>query len=80
MGRPRDLLCLALIATLLSTLLIGVNRGEVIRLWILLACFFQIPAAFVCAWLGSRLALAVVLATTYLQSAIGISTVGFIVP
>jgi hypothetical protein len=73
-------LCAALLATLLITDLIGMNRGEVIRLWIFLACFFQIPAAYVCARLESRAALGVVLATSMLQSAVGTAMVSFVVP
>jgi hypothetical protein len=49
-------------------------------LWIFLACFFQIPTAYVCARLDNRAALALVLTTTLLQSAIGTSMIGFIVP
>jgi hypothetical protein len=60
--------------------LIGVNRGEVIRLWIFLGCLFQIPAAYVCARLDSRAAAVLVLGTTLLQDALGSSMVGFIVP
>ena len=33
---------------LLALDLTGVNRGEVIRLWIFLACLFQVPTAYVC--------------------------------
>jgi hypothetical protein len=77
---PMAVLCLALLAALLVTDLIGVNRGEVIRLWLFLACFFQIPAAYVCARLESRAALGVVLGTTLLQSALGTAMVGFVVP
>ena len=65
---------------LIATDLIGVNRGEVIRLWIFLACFFQIPAAYVCARLESRVALGLVLGTTLLQAALGTSMIGFILP
>jgi hypothetical protein len=65
---------------LLATDLIGINRGEVVRLWIFLACFFQIPAAYVCARLGNRAAMVPVLATTVLQSALGTSMIGFVVP
>jgi hypothetical protein len=44
-----------------------------------LACLFQIPAAYVCARLNSRAALALVLATAVLQAALGIKMIGFIV-
>jgi hypothetical protein len=81
---PITLLCVALAATLLVTDLLGVNRGEVVRLWIFLACFFQIPTAYACARLNSRPATAlgfgVVMATTLLQGALGTSMIGFILP
>ena len=77
--RPMATLGLALAATLLVIDLIGVNRGEVIRLWIFLSCFFQIPAACLCARLQSRTAMMLVLSTTLLQDVIGTSMIGFIV-
>lgn len=60
--------------------IIGVNRGEVIRLWIFLACLWQIPAAYVCRRLESRVALTIVLIATLLQVALGTATVAFVVP
>jgi hypothetical protein len=78
--QPITVVCLGLAGVLLATDLIGINRGEVIRLWIFLACFFQIPTAYVCARLDNRAAMALVLTTTLLQSAIGTSMIGFIVP
>jgi hypothetical protein len=78
--RPIVVLCLSLFGVLIATDLIGINRGEVTRLWIFLACFFQIPAAYVCASLHSRAALGVVLATTLLQGALGTAMIGFILP
>ena len=46
---PVTVVSVGVLTVLLAIDLIGVNRGEVIRLWIFLACFFQIPAAYVCA-------------------------------
>ena len=80
MTQPITVLCLALAAVLLITDLLGVNRGEVVRLWIFLACFFQIPTAYVCAQLDSRAAMALVVGTTVVQVALGTSMIGFIVP
>lgn len=78
---PATTLCLALLAILMVTDLIGVNRGEVIRLWIFLACFFQIPTAYVCARLEHhRAALLLVVGATVLQVAVGTSMIGFIIP
>ena len=81
--RPITALCLGLLAVLLAVDVIGVNRGEVIRLWIFLACFCQIPAAYVCTTLGGlggRAALALVLATTALQTAVGVAMIHFVLP
>jgi len=70
----------SLLGTLLAIDLLGVNRGEVVRLWIFLACFFQIPAAYLCARLDSRVAFALVLAVTIFQSALGTAMIGFVLP
>jgi hypothetical protein len=78
--RPIVVLCVGVAAVLLVTDLLGVNRGEVIRLWIFLACFFQIPAAYVCARLDSRWAMVVVMTLTLLQATLGTAMVGFVGP
>ncbi len=78
--RMATLVCAGLIAVLGVVDLAGVNRGEVTRLWIFLSCFFQIPAAYVCARLESRAALAIVLAVTLLETAVGTSMIGFVSP
>ena len=77
---PITVVSAGVLTVLLAIDLIGVNRGEVIRLWIFLACFFQIPAAYVCARLEGRAALALVLVLTILQCAFGTAMIGFIVP
>ena len=59
--------------------LIGINRGEVMRLWIFLACFFQIPAAYACAALEDRRALPLVLATSVVSIVVGTAVIGFVV-
>ena len=78
--RPITLLCVGALAVLLAVDALGVNRGEVIRLWIFLACFFQIPTAYVCARLDTPLALMLVIAVTVLQATVGTAMVGFILP
>jgi hypothetical protein len=77
-ARPITAVCLSLAAILLITDLVGVNRGEVIRLWIFLACFFQIPAAYLCARLPGDGAILIVLSTTVLQGALGTAMIGFV--
>ena len=78
-AQPLPLVTLSLLSVVLAIDLIGINRGEVIRLWIFLACLLQIPAAWVCARAGRR-ALALVLITTLLLSALGTANIGFVVP
>lgn len=79
LSSPLALTTFSLAMILLITDLVGVNRGEVIRLWIFLACFFQIPAAYLCARLRYRLAIIIVFASTVLQTAIASSMIGFVV-
>jgi hypothetical protein len=78
--RPITVLCVGVAAVLIAIDVIGVNRGEVIRLWIFLACFFQIPTAYVCARLDNRVAPALVIAVTVMQAAVGTAMIGFIMP
>lgn len=78
--RPITVVCAGLLSVLIAIDLLGVNRGEVTRLWIFLACFFQIPAAYVCAQFDDRTAMATVLAISILQSALGVSHIAFIIP
>jgi hypothetical protein len=78
--RPIVIVCLGLAGVLCALDLLGVNRGEVIRLWIFLACFFQIPAAYVCSILNSRGAMVLVVASTVLHAAIGTAMIGFVLP
>ena len=71
---------LGVAGSLVAIDLLGINRGEVIRLWIFLACFVQIPAAWACARLESRLAVLLVVATSLLQVAVGTSMIAFVQP
>ena len=67
-------------AALLAADLAGISRGEVVRLWIFLACVAQVPAAYVCARLNSRVALIIVLGATFLQNALNTSMFAFAQP
>jgi methylthioxylose transferase len=80
LASPISLLTISLAVILATTDLIGVNRGEVVRLWIFLACFCQIPAAYVCARLDRRAAIIVVVSMTILHAAIATSMIGFVLP
>lgn len=79
LARPITVTAMALVLVVAATDLIGINRGEVIRLWIFLACFLQIPAAYVSARAGGT-AITLVLLTTLLLSALGTANIGFVVP
>jgi hypothetical protein len=79
-SRRAAALFLGIAASVLAVDFLGLNRGEVVRLWIFLACFAQIPAAYVCARLSSRAAIMLVLSTSVLQSAIGTSMIAFAQP
>src|SRR4030095_3139609 len=71
-------LCLGTAMALLATDLAGINRGEVVRLWIFLAWFLQIPAAYICPQLHSRAALILVLSTPILPTAVSASSFAFL--
>jgi len=77
---PIVALSLGLGVVLLAIDLSGVNRGEVTRLWIFLACFFQIPAAYACARLQSRTAVMLILGPTLLQDVLATSMIAFVLP
>ncbi len=86
-GRWRDRLsapmvatCMGLFAVLGAVDLVGVNRGEVTRLWIFLGCFYQIPLAWACSLRDSQVAIAAVVGVTAFHAAVGTTLVGFVVP
>jgi hypothetical protein len=78
--RPIAAVCVGLVAVLIAVDLIGINRGEVIRLWIFLGSFFQIPAAYACARLSTRWPIAIVLTCSVLLATLGTAMIGFVVP
>jgi len=80
LAEPGAAVAIGVAATVIVTDLIGINRGEVVRLCIFLACFAQIPAAYVCARLETRWAIMLVVAVTLLHDALGTDMIGFIRP
>ena len=77
--KPGVLVCTSLLAVVAVVDLLGISRGEVVRLWIFLACLLQIPSAIVCARLQSDVALLAVLSTSLLQTALGTALLSFLV-
>jgi len=77
---PIVLVCLSLAAMVGVADAIGVNRGEVTRLWIFLACLAQIPAAYICRRLGRALAFGMIVVATLVQSVVGTAMIAFVVP
>ena len=77
---PIVLICVSVLAMIGVADAIGVNRGEVTRLWIFLACLAQIPAAYVCRRLGSALALCLVMMATIVQAAFATAMIAFVAP
>jgi len=74
-----DLFVLSLLLTFGTVLLLGINRGEVTRLWIYLAVFFQIPASFFMAKIIKSNALFYILAATLMaQSFITLMKINFL--
>jgi methylthioxylose transferase len=77
---PIFLWCAAVLAMVGVIDLLGLNRGEAIRLWIFLACLVQVAAAHVCRRLDHRAAFLSVLVTTLLEDVVACSRVAFVVP
>ena len=77
---PIVLICVSVLAMVGVADAIGVNRGEVTRLWIFLACLAQIPAAYVCRRLGSVFAFGLLIMATLVQVALGTAMIGFVAP
>ena len=75
---PVAVVAIGLAAVIVVTDLIGINRGEVVRLWTFLACLAQIPAA---AAVSDRpLFLWLVLVSTLVPVSIALGMVRFVVP
>jgi hypothetical protein len=77
---PIVLICISLAAMVGVADVIGVNRGEVTRLWIFLACLAQIPAAYVCRRIGRALAFGLVVVATLVQGVVATAMIAFVVP
>jgi hypothetical protein len=78
--RPVVTWMLGTFAALVCLDLAGVNRGEVVRLWIFAACFLQVVPAFLCARAQSDVPFALLIGGTLLEAAVGISLVGYVLP
>ncbi len=78
--RPVVLWSVSVLAVLAFLDLAGINRGEVTRLWIFLACFLQAVPAYLCARAPSVAPLALVLAATLLEGAVSVGMIGFVIP
>lgn len=75
---PGPLLLATLLVTLAVLDLLGLNRGEIVRLWIFIAVFVQVVAAGFCCEKARRCTVDIVLAGSIIQTAATISMVGFI--
>lgn len=78
LARPAAVVAVCAAATLAAVDLLGVNRGETVRLWIFLAVFWQLPAAWLCARASRMWPIALTVTVTVLQAAIGLAMIGFV--
>jgi hypothetical protein len=79
-ARPGAVVALGLLAVLAATNLAGLNRGEVFRLWIFLACFFQIPVAYACATTRTPYAIMIAVTSALLLTCVAASTMRLVIP
>jgi hypothetical protein len=76
-----NIFILSLVVTFCAVLFLGINRGEITRLWIYLAVFFQIPAAVFLAKIEhSKVIFFFVAGTLVVQSLLTLQRVGFVIP
>ncbi|MBV1855322.1 hypothetical protein [Catellatospora tritici] len=75
---PMALLTLSGLTVLALLDLLGMNRGETVRLWIFIAVFLLLPAAWLCARTARLWPVAVVLSAMVLQTAAGTAMLGFV--
>jgi hypothetical protein len=80
MTHPTTVICVGAVAVVAVTNLIGINRGEVIRLWIFLAAFFQIPVAWACSKLQSPIPGTLVVFLSIVQATLATSMIAFVIP
>ena len=72
---------IGLLVTFFVVVFLGVNRGEITRLWIYLAVFFQIPASIFIAKINKGEVLFFLVASTIVaQNILTLHRVGFIIP
>jgi hypothetical protein len=76
-----NVFALNVIITFLILVFLGINRGEVTRLWIFLAVFFQVPASiFMAKHVKINIPFYLVTCTLAVQSIITLHRIGFIIP
>ena len=76
-----NIIVISLLVTFCALLFLGVNRGEITRLWIYLAVLFQIPAAsFLGKMPSSKTMFFLVAATLVIQSILTLQRIQFINP
>jgi hypothetical protein len=72
---------MSVVITFFILVFLGINRGEVTRLWIFMAVFFQVPAAIVMAkQVKSNVLFFLVAGTLVVQSIVTLHRIGFIIP
>jgi hypothetical protein len=77
---PVHVLLLSYLACVIVLDLLGLNRGETMRMWIFMAVFLEILAAYVCAFRLPRIAVYASLVAMLFQTTATIYTVGVLLP
>ncbi|GAA1630237.1 hypothetical protein [Catellatospora bangladeshensis] len=77
-AHPVAVLVLSGLAVLAVLDLWGINRGETVRLWIFMAVFLQVGAAWLCTRTARFWPAAIVVAASIAQAAAGLAMIGFV--
>jgi hypothetical protein len=80
LAAPETLITLSFALVLATIDVMGVNRGETMRLWIFLAVVLQLIVAHWCATRARPWVFPSLVTLTLLQTVVTMSTVGFVIP
>jgi hypothetical protein len=79
-SQPIVLWATSIIVVLFVLDVVGINRGEVIRLWVFLACFFTVIPAHLFAQSDSKFPFALFTCGLLIETAVGVGMVAFVIP
>ena len=78
--KPGVLVTFAFAILIITLDLLGITKGEIIRLWIFMMVFLQIVASYFCVAKGNTLTFYIVVISNIFQTALTLNMVAFVIP